>query len=193
MPVRIKFYKNCYYHIFNRGVKKRPIFHDFNDYMKFSRQAKELSRQYEITIAAYCFMPNHYHFLIKTNEKPDISSFIRRLCQSYASHYNKKYFSSGHVFQGRFKSKRVSEISYLLFLTRYIHLNPIEIGANLTNYLWSSYKQYTEITLRPLIRVQNYSVLKYFSDMREYQRFCTISLEEAQNWLSKLSPSPGLI
>lgn len=193
MARRIKFYRDSYYHIYNRGVRKQRLFHDFNDYKKFSEGVKTYAKPYNIAVLQYCFMPNHYHFLIRTNKSSNISAFIQRLCLSYACHYNRKYFTSGHVFQGRFNAKRVEELRYLLFLSRYIHLNPSEIISDFRNYVWSSYRQFTQKRLFPLFKIDSYSILKYFPDVREYQRFCALPQEDAQLWISKLILTPGPI
>lgn len=43
-------------------------------------------------------------------------------------HYHHKYQTSGHIWQGRFKSPIVSDDEYLLTLMRYIEQNPLRAG-----------------------------------------------------------------
>lgn len=73
---------------------------------------------------------------------------MRRLATSYAMYFNKRYLRSGHLFQGIYKAINVDADVYLLHLSRYIHLNPIELtGMNLVNclnYPYSSYLYYME-------------------------------------------------
>jgi len=47
----------------------------------------------------------------------------------------------GHLFQGRYKALLVEKDTYLLTLSRYIHLNPVRSGLvdDPLNYRWSSY------------------------------------------------------
>lgn len=51
---------------------------------------------------------------------------------------------TGHVFAGRYKSLCVEKETYLLELSRYIHLNPVRAGIVQSpgKYPWSSYRYY---------------------------------------------------
>lgn len=88
-------------------------------------------------------MPNHYHLLIET-PKGNLSQGMRQLNGIYTQHFNKKYQTVGHLFQGRFKSILIEKERYLLELSRYIALNPLR--ANLVedpkDWPWSSYPQF---------------------------------------------------
>ena len=61
-----------YYHILNRGVERRNIFLESEDYDKFLDLLFEIRKKYNITIHSYCLMTNHYHILLQTI-KPNIS------------------------------------------------------------------------------------------------------------------------
>jgi hypothetical protein len=62
----------------------------------------------------------------------------------YTREFNKKYDLVGHLFQGRYRSILVERDTYLLEVSRYIHLNPVR--ANIVKqpeeYPWSSYRAY---------------------------------------------------
>jgi putative transposase len=137
------------YHVYNRGVDKRDIFLDEQDYNFFIFLIKSyilpLSEQKinvetrmqkgafhgRIEILAYAFMTNHYHLLIKQTNEQDLGDFMLALMTSYVSYFNKKYERSGHLFGGVFKAILVESDDYLLHLSRYIHLNPIATRLNL--------------------------------------------------------------
>lgn len=178
MPARntIKQYiENGHYHIYNRGVEKRKIFQDDQDYKVFLNflkvslsPAKEpylhpvteltgsllvrprpLKNLYGIVeLLAYCLMPNHFHLFIKQVERDGMTRFLRSLCTSYSMYFNKKYQRVGTLFQGPYKAALINEDSYLLHLSRYIHLNPLEIfltrriPVKATEYPYSSYAYY---------------------------------------------------
>jgi putative transposase len=133
----------AYFHAYNRGVNKAPIFLDDQDYLNFLYRAKVLlgheplpkrSRKgsirlkvlplHAVDVLCYCLMPNHFHFLARQNNVDGLKMFLHRLCTSYSSYFNKKYNQVGHVFQGIYKSKVVMEDNYLIQLTGYIHFNP---------------------------------------------------------------------
>jgi len=76
-----------------------------------------------------------------------ISTFIRQVCVAYVMNFNEKYERVGGLFQGRFKSRLVSNDESLLQVSRYIHLNPLGLKENIStsdlhSYKWSSYMYY---------------------------------------------------
>lgn len=52
------------YHVINRGVGRRTLFHKEPDYAAFERVLAEAYQQVPIRILAYCLMPNHWHFVL---------------------------------------------------------------------------------------------------------------------------------
>ncbi len=50
---------------------------------------------------------------------------MRRLLTGYAMAFNRRHRRHGHLFQNRYKSFLCQAETYLLELTRYIHLNPL--------------------------------------------------------------------
>jgi len=64
-PLRIE-YPDAWYHVMNRGRRGESIFSDNRDYGMFSGLLRETSELWNIRIAAYCLMPNHYHMLVQT-------------------------------------------------------------------------------------------------------------------------------
>jgi putative transposase len=69
---------------------------------------------------------------------------MHRLAMAYSKAINKRYERSGPLFQGPFKSILVDQDAYLLHLSRYIHLNPVEAGFvdDLRDWEFSSYHEY---------------------------------------------------
>jgi len=153
MPARyVPLVQDYYYHIFNRGVNKRPIFKSKYEYgrfllllrfynsleypTKFSKfiklsvdQRKEIWNRLDkekthTDILSYCLMPNHFHLLLKQNSKNGISKLLGNLQNSYARYFNIKNERIGHLFQGQFKAVKIDSEEQLLHVSRYIHLNP---------------------------------------------------------------------
>jgi REP element-mobilizing transposase RayT len=147
-PLRIE-YPNACYHVINRGDNRREIFNSSEDYTLFLDKLASFSEVYNIKIRAYCLMPNHFHLYLQTPEG-NLSRFMQALLTSFTSIKNHRQKTSGHLFQGRFKSLVVEDKSYGMTLCRYIHLNPVNIKKFsdstlavkrnvLRKYKWSSY------------------------------------------------------
>ena len=66
-PLRIQ-YPGAWYHIMNRGRRRENIFFSNEDYSALIEVLKEAVSLWNINIAAYCLMPNHYHLLLQTPE-----------------------------------------------------------------------------------------------------------------------------
>jgi putative transposase len=47
-------------------------------------------------------------------------------------YFNKRHRLVGHVYQGRYGAELIDTKEYLLEVSRYIHLNPVE--ANMVNF-----------------------------------------------------------
>jgi hypothetical protein len=101
---------------------------------------------WNIRIASYCLVPNHYHMLVQTPEA-NISRSMRHLNGVYTQRYNRRHNCDGPLFRGRYKSILIDTDSYLLQAVRYIHRNPLRAGLveKIDAYKWSSHKGYISI------------------------------------------------
>ena len=115
----------------------------------FTELLKETSEMWNIRVAAYCLMPNHYHMLLQTPEA-NLSRSMRHLNGVYTQRYNSRHKCDGQLFRGRYKSILIDTDSYLLQAVRYIHRNPLEAGLTdkMDSYQWSSHRGYISIAKR---------------------------------------------
>ena len=139
-------YPDAWYHVMNRGGRAETVFTDDKDYLAFTELLKKTSEMWNIRVAAYCLMPNHYHMLVQTPEA-NISRSMRHLNSVYTQRYNSRHRCDGQLFRGRYKSILIDTDSYLLQAVRYIHKNPLRAGLadTLDTYKWSSHKGYISI------------------------------------------------
>lgn len=147
MPYRqTPFVQGNFYHIYARGNEKRKIFLRTGDYQRFLARLETYSLQANVKVLAFCLMPNHFHLLLQQGET-SLGKLLQRLETAYAMYFNRRYDRVGHLFQGVFGAKIVTEDQYLLHLTCYIHRNAGEIldGQSLDSYPWSSYAEYLGI------------------------------------------------
>jgi putative transposase len=127
----------------NRGRRGEPVFQSRLDYSSFVDLLKETSEAWNVRVAAYCLIPNHYHLLLQTPEA-NISRCMRHIDGVYTQRFNRKHGHDGPLFRGRYKAIIVDADTYLLELVRYIHRNPVRAGLTkrLDAYPWSSHKGY---------------------------------------------------
>ncbi|MFC1896495.1 transposase, partial [Thermodesulfobacteriota bacterium] len=147
--LRIEF-EGALYHILSRGNDRQNIFLSDDDHNAFLNILEEISDRFDIDIFAYVLMNNHYHLLLRTN-MANLSKSMQWLGTAYTRRFNLKYFRSGHLFQGRFKSILVQNEAYLTQLSCYIHRNPLRAGVvnRLADYRLSSYRAYAYRTKHP--------------------------------------------
>jgi putative transposase len=112
----------------------------------FVQLLEETSEMWNIRIAAYCLMPNHYHILLQTPDA-NIARSMRHINGVYTQRFNRRHGCNGQLFRGRYKSILVSADSYLLQLVRYIHRNPVKAGLAKVadDYIWTSHKGYLSV------------------------------------------------
>lgn len=141
-PLRIE-YPGAWYHVMNRGRRRENIFLSLADYQSFLEILWEASVGWNLKIAAYCLMPNHYHLLVTTPEG-NISRCMRHVNGVYTQRFNRGHGQDGQVFRGRYKAVLIEEDNHILEVMRYIHRNPIraKLVENLADYPWSSHRGY---------------------------------------------------
>lgn len=141
-PLRIEF-EGAFYHITARGNDRREIYKSRSDYEKFKEYVKGAQEKYSFILHAYVLMTNHYHLIIETPQA-NLRKIMHYVNGSYTTYFNTKRKRSGHLFQGRYKSHLVERDSYLLELSRYLHLNPVraKIVERPEDYPYSSYRIY---------------------------------------------------
>ncbi len=136
--------KGMYYHIYNRGVSKSTLFREPANYLFVLEKLQKYRKANQITVVAYCLMPNHYHLLLRQDGEKPAGKVPQAVFNSYSKAYNRKYGHSGTLFEGRFHAKAVRSHSHLLHLCRYIHANPVKDGlvADPVDWQWSNYLEW---------------------------------------------------
>jgi putative transposase len=88
-------------------------------------------------------MPNHFHLVLEPAHQTALSQFMQWLLTSHVCRYHNHYGTSGHVWQGRFKSFPVQRDEHLITVLRYVLQNPVRAGLSSTarEWLWSSLRR----------------------------------------------------
>jgi REP element-mobilizing transposase RayT len=154
-----------FYHIYNRGTNRCPIFRETDNYNYFL----SLYDKYISPVAdtyAWVLMGNHFHFLVRILP-PDLSNpsnpegfknlqglkgsttvaenktyqHFSNLFNAYSKAFNKRYERTGSLFEHTFRRNLVDDANYLKQVVLYIHNNPVHHGfcSHPAEYPWSSY------------------------------------------------------
>ena len=153
---------NEFYHIYNRGNNKHPIFFNHENYLFFIKKLRTQLLPVS-SIISYCLMPNHFHLIVMAKEaglieRPtfggksmhEFSYRLGILLSSYSQAINKQNKTIGSLFQQKTRSKHLYENvngrkeSYLEACFFYVHQNPLEAGlvTELNKWPYSSYPDY---------------------------------------------------
>jgi putative transposase len=203
-----------FFHVYNRGVEKREIFLDDSDcriflyYFSLYLSAKEdlqLLKQKglrldkiiknnlseEVDLLVYALMPNHFHLLVQQHSSYGVMKLMKRVTTAYAMYFNKKYSRVGPLFQGIYKSVYIHTDEYLLHLSRYIHLNPLNIQNTIDFNNYTSYSIF--LGKRRSKWVKSDKILQYFHSNSEgnqpynsYQSFVEDYSQPSQEILGEL-------
>lgn len=188
------------YHITLRGNNREPLFLDSADYQQYLIEL----RNDRPRLLAFALMPNHVHLLMRGLPYNSISQVMHRLATRYTHYFNARHGRVGHLYQGRFYSNLVDRDSYLLEVSRYIHLNPVR--ARLVrcpqDYVWSSYQRYVGLAHDLLGIVDARPVLSLFGvapgeQAAAYRAFVErLAEEDWEGWVQglyqrRLIPSPA--
>jgi len=141
-PLRISF-PGAIFHIVSRGNANEEIFRDAADRRFYLSLLDKYQQSLKFSLFAYTLMDNHIHLLLQINDHP-LPKVMHLINTAYTVYFNLKWERKGHLMQGRYYSALVQKESYLLAVSRYIHLNPVR--ANLVKYPeqwpWSSCRAY---------------------------------------------------
>ncbi len=173
-PLRIE-YENAWYHVMNRGGGYRDIYTKKKHREIFLNVLAESVQQFGIEIHAYCLMDNHYHLLVMT-PRSNLSRAMRHINGVYTQRFNKEEKTDGPLFRGRYKAILVQKDSYLLQVSRYIHLNP-QVPF-LEKYLWSSYPGYLDKKRKELWLKTNEILSMVNNKVSSYRKFVESGLDE---------------
>lgn len=189
----IKHYaNNNYYHVYNRGVEKRRIFEDREDYQTFLKYLElylspisvlttlkpppklnilNHNVSDEVELVCFCLMPNHFHLIFKQITSEGITKLMRQISTAYSMYFNKRYQRVGPLFQGIYKAIEIDSDEKLIHLSRYIHRNPLERGASLKDFQWSSYTYYA--LGNPPVWLETQPILSHFpkDGSKNYEQF----------------------
>ncbi|OGG13361.1 hypothetical protein A3D77_03070 [Candidatus Gottesmanbacteria bacterium RIFCSPHIGHO2_02_FULL_39_11] len=135
-----------------------------------------------VQLICYALLPNHFHMLLYQRE-PVINGFMNSLGTRYAMYFNRKYKRKGVLFQDVYKAVQVDSDEQLLYLSQYIHTNPVK-AVGIPIHRWeespypSSLPEY--LGLRNTDWISKECILDYFSKTNPgdtYEKFLGIPMD----------------
>lgn len=165
------------HHALNRGNNRAAVFADDADHLAFLHALAVARDRYPFRLFGYCLMTDHFHLLLKPEPGRSISRILQSLTVTHAWRYHKRHRSSGHVWQGRFKSPVIQDDAHLLVVLRYIEANPLRAGvvADPADYRWSSFQRHGMGRDDPLL-----------SDFPEWRELGKTEAERRRRWRAKV-------
>ncbi len=130
-------------HVFNRGNGQQIVFRKSDDYKAFLRVMKKAKKRYAVKVYSYCLMPDHFHLVLSPVKAEELSRWMQWVMTSHVRRYHHYYGTSGHIWQGRFKSSIVEQDGHLVTLMRYVEANPVRAGivGSAKDWAWSSHRE----------------------------------------------------
>jgi REP element-mobilizing transposase RayT len=101
----------------NRARGGAGLFVEKADYQQFIDLLQETADLFNVNVAAYCLIPNHYHLMVQTPDA-NLSRCMRHLNGVYTQKYTMAHGCDGTFFRGRYKSILVDADNYVLQLVR---------------------------------------------------------------------------
>ncbi|MFL5841561.1 MAG: transposase [Thermoleophilaceae bacterium] len=128
------------YHVFARGVRRRPIFLDDGDCQVYLVILRGVIAVFGWRVLSYCLMTNHVHLVIET-PYPNLARGMQRLHGHYGRHFNCRHERSGHLFERRYGRNPIEDDVQLHATLAYVAANPVDAGLCLRPEDWrrSSY------------------------------------------------------
>jgi len=131
-----------FFHVVNRAAKRSTLFESAADYEAFERVLASAIARSDVSLFAYCVMPNHWHLLLSPRVNGALSRFMHWLTTTHARRWQtlRELDGQGAVYQGRFKAIPVGDDRHFLWVCRYIERNPLRAGlvGSAEDWPWSS-------------------------------------------------------
>ena len=97
----------------NRGIDHHAVFFDPSDRIEFGQRLADIHDRFGVATHAYCLVNNHYHALMHC-PGGQLSDAMQRLGSTYTRHVDDRLGRDGALFRGRFRSRLITDDSYLL-------------------------------------------------------------------------------
>jgi len=129
------------YHVHNRGNGRMGVFREPGDYCAFIQLLLDGKTKAHIELFGFCIMPNHWHVVLRPEGDRDLAGYLSWVTNTHVKRYRAHYRrTSGHLYQGRYKSFPVEDDVDFRTLVRYVEANPLKakLVDRAQDWEWSS-------------------------------------------------------
>jgi len=132
------------FHIILRTAHKRDIFVGDWNYHVFVDILKEVSEKHGFLVIVYCFMPNHLHLLLESDETGNLKEMMRVFKQMTSFHFKKA--TGNRLWQPSYYDRVLRKDEDTLIAAKYIAENPVraKILQNASDYLFTGSFKYNK-------------------------------------------------
>jgi putative transposase len=147
------------HHITQRGNARQVILGSDLDRITYLGLLRQYAELHGLSLLGYCLMSNHVHLLAVPHTPEGLAQALKQAHGRYASYWNARHSSSGHVWQGRFYSCPLGE-SHLWKALRYVELNPVRAGMveSAEQWRWSSARAHCDtVAGDPILKMERWA------------------------------------
>lgn len=140
-------YQNdTWYIVTDSNLEGQLILHK-NEYKIFVRNLlKDLTLEFQLQLAAWVILDNHYHILLKCHNGSDLSRFFQRFHGLTSFELNQRDKSSGRMVWHNYWDTCIRSEKDYWTRFNYIHHNPVKhhYVSTMVDWQFSSYHYYLE-------------------------------------------------
>jgi REP element-mobilizing transposase RayT len=96
----------------------------------------KVKERHPFELVNYCFMDNHFHFLIKPENDTSLSVLMGVLLCTFTKKWNRRHGKKGHLWRARFWSRIVTDEDDFLAAVKYIDGNPVTASVVTSARKW---------------------------------------------------------
>lgn len=166
----MQFEKGVAYHVYNRSINKELLYRSEENYRYFMQKFNQYLDS-KVDVLAYCLMPTHFHFFIRTvEESAVIEKAFKNLFIAYAKAFNVTYGRTGSIFQAKYKKDPIADDFHFTNVIAYIHLNPVKAGLCKKQDDWK-FSSYNAILGHANTKVKRDEVIEWFGSKKNFIDF----------------------
>lgn len=127
------------HHVTQRGNARQVVLGTDTDRITYLGLLRQYSELHGLSLLGYCLMSNHVHLIVVPHSPDALARSLRQTHGRFATYWNARQSSTGHVWQGRFYSCTLDE-SHLWKALRYVERNPVRarMVESAPQWPWSS-------------------------------------------------------